>query len=185
MRRVGIERYREWNNVSTIETGVQVEPNILRAVLAQWASGVVVVTTARADGGRHGMTASSFTSVSLDPPLISICLASTSTTCRMIRASGVFAVNVLGHDHEAIGRRFASVAGSAPADRFSTGHWDTARTGAAVLTDAVAWLDCALTDCHTAGDHTIVVGSVQDAATPRPAAPLIYHDRNYHEGIIR
>lgn len=161
---------------------IQVEPNFLRAVLAQWASGVVVVTTLRADGARHGMTASSFSSVALDPPLISICLVSTSATCQMIRESGVFAVNVLGHDHQAIGRRFASTART---DRFATGRWDTASTGAAVLTDAVAWLDCVLTACHPAGDHTIVVGAVQDAATPRPTAPLIYHDRNYHEGIVR
>ncbi|WP_433655015.1 flavin reductase family protein [Nocardia sp. CA-128927] len=161
------------------------EPNHLRAVLAQWASGVVVVTTVRSDGGRHGMTASSFTSVALDPPLISICLVSTSTTCRMIRASGIFAANVLGRDQEHIGRRFASTVWNAATDRFATGQWDTAHTGAAVLTDAVAWLDCALTACYLAGDHTIIVGAVQDAATPRPIAPLIYHDRTYHEGIVR
>ncbi|MEU7143267.1 flavin reductase family protein [Nocardia sp. NPDC046473] len=161
------------------------EPNYLRAVLAQWASGVVVVTTLRGDGDRHGMTASSFTSVALDPPLISVCLVSTSATCRMIRESGVFAVNVLGHDHEAIGRSFASTASSTRPDRFAAGRWDTASTGAAVLTDAVAWLDCVLTACHLAGDHTIVLGAVQEAATPRPTAPLIYHDRSYHEGIVR
>ncbi|MFD6159830.1 flavin reductase family protein [Nocardia sp. NPDC060256] len=161
------------------------EPNQLRAVLAQWASGVVVVTTLRADGGRHGMTASSFTSVSLEPPLISVCLLSVSTTCRMICASGVFAANMLGHDQQAIGRRFASTVWNAATDRFAAGHWDTASTGAAVLTDAVAWLDCALTACYPAGDHTIVVGAVRAAATPRPIAPLIYHDRAYHEGTVR
>ncbi|MFB8275924.1 flavin reductase family protein [Nocardia colli] len=161
------------------------ESNYLRAVLAQWASGVVVVTTVRADGGRHGMTASSFTGVALDPPLISVCLVSTSTTCRMIRGSGVFAANVLGHDQQNIGRRFASPVWNAATDRFAAGRWDTASTGAAVLTDAVAWLDCVLTACHPAGDHTIIVGAVQDAATPRPIAPLIYHDRTYHEGIVR
>ncbi|MFF2555307.1 flavin reductase family protein [Nocardia sp. NPDC058058] len=155
----------------------------LRAVMAQWASGVVVVTTTRDGGGRHGMTASSFTSVALDPPLVSVCLATASSTCRFVRHSGVFAVNVLGHDHEDIGRRFAtSTAGD---DRFTAGRWDTATTGAAVLTDAVAWVDCVVAACHPAGDHTIVLGLVQDAATPRPAPPLIYHDRTYYEGIAR
>ncbi|AYF77010.1 flavin reductase [Nocardia yunnanensis] len=158
------------------------EPQYLRTVLAQWATGVVVVTTHAEDGGRHGMTASSFTSVALDPPLVSVCVASGGATCRLIRASGVFAVNVLGRDHEEIGRRFS---GPARSDRFALGDWGTATTGAAVLSDAVAWVDCVVAACYPAGDHTIVLGLVQDAATPRPTAPLIYHDRTYHEGITR
>ncbi|MFI6043804.1 flavin reductase family protein [Nocardia sp. NPDC051321] len=161
------------------------DPAHLRTVLAQWASGVVVVTTIRPDGGRHGMTASSFTSVALDPPLVSVCLAGRGATCRMIRRSGVFAVNVLGHDHQDIGRRFAAAAAPEHADRFASGNWDTAVTGAAVLTEAAAWLDCTVTACHTAGDHVIVLGLVRDAAVPRQAAPLIYHDRTYYEGIAR
>ncbi|WP_068000845.1 flavin reductase family protein [Nocardia pseudobrasiliensis] len=159
------------------------DPHHLRTVLAQWATGVVVVTTTRPDREPHGMTASSFTGVALTPPLVSVCLLSSGTTCREIRRNGVFAVNVLGHDHEQIGRRFAE--SDRAADRFALGDWDAATTGAPVLTDAVAWLDCLVTACHTAGDHTIVLGSVQDAATPRPAAPLIYHDRTFHEGTAR
>lgn len=159
------------------------EPAYLRTVLAQWASGVVIVTTIREDGERHGMTASSFTSVALDPPLVSVCLASDGTTCRMVRRSGVFAVNVLGSEHRDIGRRFAEP--GQDADRFAVGDWSTATTGAAVLTDATAWLDCVVAACHPAGDHTIVLGMVRDAAVPRPAEPLIYHDRTYHEGMAR
>ncbi|MBF6331181.1 flavin reductase family protein [Nocardia transvalensis] len=155
----------------------------LRTVLAQWASGVVVVTTTTPDGGRHGMTASSFTSVALDPPLVSVCLLSTGTTGRFVRASGVFAVNVLGCDQEEIGRRFADRGGDA--NRFALGRWHRARTGAPVLADAVAWLDCAVAARYPAGDHTIVLGLVREAAAPRPAAPLIYHDRTYYEGIAR
>ncbi|WP_290050638.1 flavin reductase family protein [Nocardia nova] len=154
----------------------------LRTVLAQWASGVVVITTPAAGGGRHGMTASSFTSVALDPPLVSICVVSQGTTCRMIHDSGVFAVNMLGSDHQEIGRRFSAPASG---DRFATGRWQTAATGAAVLADAVAWVDCVVAACYPARDHTIILGLVQDAAIPRPAAPLIYHDRCYHEGIAR
>ncbi|WP_067814615.1 flavin reductase family protein [Nocardia inohanensis] len=159
------------------------EPTALRSVLAQWASGVVIVTTVRDNGTRHGMTASSFTSVALEPPLVSICLASESTTCRSIRDSGVFAVNVLGHDHEHISRRFAGT--PVRGDRFALGRWASATTGAAVLADAVAWMDCVVAACHPAGDHTIVLGLVQEAAAPRPAPPLIYHDRTYYEGMTR
>ncbi|MGX1810562.1 flavin reductase family protein [Nocardia sp. NPDC055321] len=155
----------------------------LRPVLAQWATGVAVVTTLHGDGARHGMTASSFTSVALDPPLVSVCLASNGTTCRLIGDSGVFAINVLGHDHGAIGRRFAGPATAG--DRFAVGRWRSACTGAPVLTDAVAWVDCEVAARHPAGDHTIVLGLVRDAAVPRPAPPLIYHDRTYYEGIAR
>lgn len=161
------------------------DPTFFRSVLAQWASGVVVVTTvSNGDGRRYGMTASSFTSVAIDPPLISVCLASGGTTYRMIRGSGVFAVNMLGHDHRDISRRFAR-SDSTGADRFAEGEWDTAWTGSPVLADAPAWLDCVVTACHPAGDHTILLGSVQDAAKPRPAAPLLYHARNYYEGLVK
>ncbi|TCJ97112.1 flavin reductase family protein [Nocardia alba] len=156
----------------------------LRTALAQWATGVVVVTTVREDGTRHGMTASSFTSVALDPPLVSVCLASAGTTCRSVRRSGTFAVNVLAYDQRDIGGRFAGMNSSAE-DRFALGNWLTTGNGATVLDDAVAWLDCAVTGYHLAGDHTIVLGRVRAAATPRAAAPLIYHDRTYYEGIAR
>jgi len=162
-----------------------VDPTFFRAVLAQWASGVTVVTTVgNGDGRRYGMTASSFSSVAVDPPLISVCLASAGTTYRMIRRSGVFAVNMLGHDHRDISDRFATpeIAGR---DRFANGDWDTAWTGSPVLADSLAWLDCVVTACHPAGDHTILLGSVQDAATPRSAAPLLYHARTYYEGLVR
>ncbi|MEU4317841.1 flavin reductase family protein [Nocardia fluminea] len=156
----------------------------VRAVLAQWATGVVVVTTIREDGTRHGMTASSFTSVALEPPLVSVCLVSGGTTCRLVRRSGTFAVNMLAYDHRDIGRRFAD-ANSDPEDRFALGDWRTTADGATVLGDAVAWLHCTVTGYHPAGDHTIVLGRVSAAATPRAAAPLIYHDRTYYEGIAR
>ncbi|WP_405182841.1 flavin reductase family protein [Nocardia sp. NBC_01377] len=150
------------------------DPPFFRAVPAQWASGVTVVTTAgNGDGRRYGTTASSFSSVAVDPPLISVCLASAGSTYRMIRRSGVFAVNMLGHDHRDI------------SDRFANGDWDTAWTGSPVLADSLAWLDCVVTACHPAGDHTILLGSVQDAATPRSAAPLLYHARTYYEGLVR
>ncbi|MET7770056.1 flavin reductase family protein [Nocardia sp. NPDC005366] len=161
------------------------DPTFLRAVLAQWASGVVVVTTVgNGDGRNYGMTASSFTSVAIDPPLISVCLSSAGTTYRMIRRSGVFAVNMLGHDHREISIRFAT-SELTDHDRFADGRWDTAWTGSPVLADSPAWLDCVVTACHPAGDHTILLGSVQDAATPRPAAPLLYHARTYYEGLVK
>ncbi|MFG1941499.1 flavin reductase family protein [Nonomuraea sp. NPDC048826] len=156
------------------------DANLLREVLAQWASGVVVVATVTTSGRRHGMTASSFSAVALDPPLISVCLTTTSTTQRLIERSDIFTVSILSHDHEPIGRRFAGSKSEA-ADRFGQERWETAETGAPVLADAVGWLDCRVSARHEAGDHTIILGEVKAAAAPRQAAPLIYHARAFRD----
>ncbi|MDA0632652.1 flavin reductase family protein [Nonomuraea sp. MCN248] len=156
------------------------DPILLREVLAQWASGVVVVATVTDAGRRHGMTASSFSAVALDPPLISVCLTTTSTTHRLIERSEIFTVSILSHEHEPIGRRFA---GGKPAavDHFGPERWDAAKTGAPVLADAAGWLDCRVAARHEAGDHTIVLGEVLAAGVPRRTAPLIYHARAFRE----
>ncbi|MDA0637233.1 flavin reductase [Nonomuraea sp. MCN248] len=145
-----------------------------RAAMAQWPSGVVVVTTGP-EGAWHGMTASSFTSVSLDPPMVLVCLAHHTRTHRLITERGFFAVSVLGKDQVAIGRRFAGQ--EAVADRFAGGSWIPAKTGAPVLADAVAWLDCRVAHAYPGGDHTIFVGEVAEAATPRRVAPVLFHSR--------
>lgn len=151
-----------------------VDAQTFRAVLGQWPTGVAVVTTVSATGW-HGMTASSFGSVSLDPPLVMVCLARHVRTHALVERSGVFAVSVLGKDQAALGRRFA---GREPgADRFARGTWSAAPTGAPVLGEAVAWLDCRVVHAHPGGDHTIFVGEVLTAATPRRTAPLLFHSR--------
>ncbi|MDG6103648.1 flavin reductase [Dactylosporangium aurantiacum] len=151
-----------------------IDPDTFRSVLAQWPSGVSVVTTVAGDGW-HGMTASSFSSVSVDPPLILVCLNRRITTHALIEASGVFAVSVLAKDQTVIGRRFAGQ--ERVADRFAGGAWQTRVTGAPVLTDAVGWLDCRVVHAYAGGDHTIFVGAVLGAATERVVAPLLFHSR--------
>ncbi|WP_327011249.1 flavin reductase [Dactylosporangium sp. NBC_01737] len=151
-----------------------IDPDTFRSVLAQWPSGVSVVTTVAGDGW-HGMTASSFSSVSMDPPLILVCLNRRITTHALIEASGVFAVSVLAKDQTVVGRRFAGQEGVA--DRFAGGAWETRVTGAPVLTDAVGWLDCRVVHAYAGGDHTIFVGAVLGASTERIVAPLLFHSR--------
>ncbi|MEV0562977.1 flavin reductase [Dactylosporangium sp. NPDC050588] len=151
-----------------------IDPDTFRSVLAQWPSGVSVVTTVAGDGW-HGMTASSFSSVSMDPPLILVCLNRRITTHALIEASGVFAVSVLAKDQTMVGRRFAGHEGVA--DRFAGGAWETRVTGAPVLTDAVGWLDCRVVHAYAGGDHTIFVGAVLGASTERVVAPLLFHSR--------
>ncbi|MEU5988054.1 flavin reductase [Spirillospora sp. NPDC047418] len=150
-----------------------VDAQTFRAVLSQWPTGVVVVTTV-AEGGWHGMTAGSFGSVSLDPPLVMVCLARDIYTHALVERSGVFAVSFLAKDQAAIGHRFA---GREPGDRFARGSWSAAPTGAPVLGEALAWLDCRVAHAYPGGDHTIFVGEVLTARTPRRTAPLLFHSR--------
>ena len=150
-----------------------VDTGTFRAALSQWPTGVGVVTTT-AGGGWHGMTASSFSSVSLDPPLVLVCLAEHIYTHRLVAGSGVFAVSILAKDQTAIGERFA---GRVPGERFAGQPWEPQRTGAPVLSTALAWLDCRVVHAYPGGDHTIFVGEVLAAATPRRTAPLLFHSR--------
>ncbi len=152
-----------------------VDAATFRNVLGQWPSGVTVVTTL-VDGRWHGMTASSFSSVSLDPPLVSVCLAKALWTHGLIEGSGVFAVNILAKDQAPLGMLFA---GQRPevTDRFEGLAARSATTGAPVLADALGWLDCRVRHAYDGGDHTIFVGEVVEAATPRVTAPLLFHSR--------
>ncbi|MER5423640.1 flavin reductase [Streptosporangium roseum] len=146
-----------------------------RAVLAQWPSGVVIVTTGTPGGGWHGMTASSFSSVSVDPPLVLVCLARSTRTHRLIQERGTFAVSVLGRDQAELGRRFAGR--DRTPDRFAGAAWTTGVTGSPVLADSTGWLDCRVAHAHPGGDHTIFVGEVLAADTPRRVTPVLFHSR--------
>lgn len=128
----------------------------LRKVLGRYPTGVVVVTTAH-DGVLQGMACNSFTSVSLDPPLVAFCPARSSSTWPRMRPAGSMVINILGHEHEEMSRRFAA----RDIDRFEgVSHWQ-APSGAPVLEAAIGWLDCTLEAEHEGGDHTIVVARVE------------------------
>ena len=145
-----------------------------RRVLGQFPTGVVLVTAATAEGPT-GMAVNSFTSVSLDPPLVSFCAAHSSSTWPRIRAAGAFAVNVLGEHHAEVSRRFARQG----ADRFAgLGHRPGA-TGAPVLHGVAAHLDCRLHAVHDAGDHVIVLGRVVDLDADDGVRPLVFHGGDY------
>jgi flavin reductase (DIM6/NTAB) family NADH-FMN oxidoreductase RutF len=169
-----------------------VDRALFRSVLAQWPSGVSVVTTLAEAGSNgaaptaghhatpqrrpHGMTASSFSSVSLDPPLVSVCLGNHLPSRALVEQAGVFAISFLGKDQADIGQRFAGMQPGVT-DRFAGGNWITAATGCPVLGDATGWLDCKVVHAYPGGDHTIFVGEVIAAGTPRISAPLLFHSR--------
>lgn len=152
-----------------------IDPSQFRRVMGHFAAGVAVVTTLRDDGAPAGLTVSAVCSVSLDPTLVLACVDQASESHGSIRQSGVFAVNVLREgEGETLARRF----GTSDADKFRGVGFHTEHTGAPVLDDALAWLDCRVRDAHEAGDHTIFVGEVE-AADTREGVPLLYYRGGY------
>ncbi|MFD4631290.1 flavin reductase family protein [Streptomyces sp. NPDC058284] len=150
--------------------------NEFRRVLGNFATGVTVITAppTEDDGpGPAGFACQSFSSLSLDPPLVSFMVARTSTTWPRIARAGVFCVNVLGADQGALCRGFA-VSG---ADKFAGVAYDAAPvSGSPRLAGAPAWIDCTIQAVHTGGDHLIVVGRVDAlGATGSDAEPLLFH----------
>lgn len=145
----------------------------LRGVMACFATGVVVVTADRPDGP-VGMAVNSFVSVSLDPPLVLFCAAHTSSTWPAIRAAGHFCANVLAAGQEELARAFAR-----KGDRFAGVAHTPGVTGAPVLRDVHAHVECKIVDTYEAGDHTVVLGRVVDLGADTEAAPLLFYRSSY------
>lgn len=159
-----------------------VDPQAFKEALSRWASGVTVVTTTAEDGD-HGMTASAFTSVSLDPPLVLVCIKRTSAMAELVRTAGGFAVSLLAQDQERLSGLFAGFGGVHGPDRFlGLDEHRLPVSGARSLPGALAWLDCLVHEVVEAGDHAVVLGRVEGGAvgggTP---APLIYFHRAYRK----
>jgi flavin reductase (DIM6/NTAB) family NADH-FMN oxidoreductase RutF len=152
----------------------------MREAMRLWTCGVTVVTTEH-NGKRLAMTASSFTSISLEPPLILVCLHKEAPTSQLINEAGYFGVSLLGEDQEALSAQFAGYT-ELPAgeDRFYQVDITTHQTGAPLLTDAIAWFDCKLFGVQDGGSHWILVGEVvATGRKPDPVRPLVYHNRAY------
>ncbi len=152
-----------------------------RDALRHFPSGVTIVTI-KAGDRVHGLTVSAFASVSPDPPLVCVMIDHRHSGYEMLEQEGaVFAVNILAQGQEELSNRFAWVKTE---DRFAEGNWKTAATGAPVLGDALAWLDCTIYTRHSAGTHTIYIGEVQASECPNAdGAPLIYWNRGYRQLI--
>jgi len=154
---------------------------LFRSVASRFATGLTVVTTV-ADGVDHAMTANSFTSVSLDPLLVLVCVERNTRFHDAVLTSGAWAVSVLDEDAEATAVWFATKGRPLAGQLDRVGHRPGPATGCALLDDALAWLECATWRTYPGGDHTIVVGEVlgaQQRPDPVPG-PLVYHRRRYH-----
>jgi flavin reductase (DIM6/NTAB) family NADH-FMN oxidoreductase RutF len=149
-----------------------VDPTRFRQVLGQYPTGVVVVTATGPDGKPIGMTVGSFTSVSLDPPLVAFLPDKRSGAWQAMRASGDrFCVNVLGADQERICRAMAARG----AEKFVGMDWRRSPHGNPLITGSVAYLDCTVDAVHDAGDHDIVVGHVRELVLHREVPPLVFY----------
>ena len=150
-----------------------IDPDDFRAVLGRFASGVTVVTLCDDAGRDHGMTVSAFTSVSLEPPLILVCIGYDSSLRPIIDTAQSFGVSILAADQEALSRRFA-----AQVNRFEGIGFTRGELGVALLDGALAWLECRVDARHDAGDHEIIVGRVEHASTTNER-PLLYYRGGY------
>lgn len=146
----------------------------MRAVLGHFASGVVVITASGPDGPL-GFTCQSFSSLSLEPPLVTFCPARSSTTWPRIREVGRFCVNVLADDHAELSTAFAR----SGTDKYAGVRWAPAPSGAPILDGVAAWIDCSLGHEYPGGDHTIVAGRVHDLGADGTRLPLLFHRGAY------
>lgn len=151
-----------------------IDPRALRQAFGTFATGVTVITTHDDAGLPRGMTANSFTSVSLDPPLLLVCVGKSASSYQAFADAERFAVNVLHEDQLDVSNTFAS---KAP-DKFEVVRHDQVHTGAPILTDSLTWFDCTTHQRVEAGDHIVLIGQVQAFGTS-PKAPLCFNRGSY------
>ncbi|GAA3523095.1 flavin reductase family protein [Amycolatopsis ultiminotia] len=154
----------------------EIDGGDFRHVLGHFPTGVVAITSTCPDGRPAGLVIGSFTSVSLDPPLVGFFPQKTSTSWPRIRDAGAFCINILGHDQEDLGRRFAVSGG----DKFADLEWRRTPSGHPVLPRVPAWIDCVLAREDDAGDHWMVLAKVTAlSADPGRGGPLVFYKGGY------
>jgi flavin reductase (DIM6/NTAB) family NADH-FMN oxidoreductase RutF len=154
---------------------VPVDKIQFRTGLSRFASGVTVVTTQDAEARPLGITVSAFTSLSLDPPLVLVCIERGAYIHDAFQASGVFVVNLLAAEQEDLSRLFAS----READKFAGVGYTRGLDGVPVLNDTLAAIECRLKQAHEGGDHTIFVGEVEKVTVRDGGQPLLYYRGGY------
>ena len=151
-----------------------IDPDRFRELMGRFATGVTIVTTTRPDGRPVGMTANSLASVSLDPPLVSVCVGVGADIHEPLILAKAFVVNILAAGQEALSRRFAETA----EDRFDGVEHRPGTDGHPILGDCLAYVECRLFEAFPAGDHTLFLGEVTGGETSR-GLPLLYYRGGY------
>jgi 3-hydroxy-9,10-secoandrosta-1,3,5(10)-triene-9,17-dione monooxygenase reductase component len=145
-----------------------------RDVLGRFCTGVTVVTS-MSGGEPVGMTCQSFSSVSLDPPLVLFCPAKSSRAWPRMQRAGFFCVNLLSHDQLELSNGFAAKG----TDKFAGVSWRPSATGAPLLDGVLGWVDCTIYAVHEAGDHYVVIGRVMDLGVDEAPHPLLFYKGRY------
>ncbi|MGK5113230.1 MULTISPECIES: flavin reductase family protein [unclassified Geodermatophilus] len=153
----------------------EVDPTRFRATLGHYPTGVVLVTAIDATGAPVGMVVGSFTSVSLDPPLVAFLPTRGSERFARLRTASSFCVNVLASDQGDLCRRFSTKG----VEDFTGIAWTPSPSGAPVVAGAVAWIDCTFESEVDGGDHAIVLGRVRALDVANPVAPLLFHQGGF------
>jgi flavin reductase (DIM6/NTAB) family NADH-FMN oxidoreductase RutF len=159
---------------------VPIAPELFRDVMASFPGGVAVVTAREAGQRPRGLTLSAFCPVSLDPPLVLVCVAKSSNTLAALRAAGGFTVNFLAGGREHLAVLYASKA----EEKFEGISWvppATPEGGPILHEDSAAYAVCVTQQAIEAGDHWVFIGEVQEAATIPDRLPLVYHRRAYRD----
>jgi flavin reductase (DIM6/NTAB) family NADH-FMN oxidoreductase RutF len=155
-----------------------ISPQEFRAALGRFSSGITVITVETAAGEVHGMTATSFCSVSLRPPLVLVCIDRLAETYLHVRERGRFGVSILKDHQEALSEFFADPERNPDAARRLDIGYISMKSGTRVVADTLACVDCVVVQAHEAGDHTIFVGEVQEALVAE-GSPLLYFRGRY------
>lgn len=162
--------------IPTTGTDGAVDTQALRTAFGQYPSGVTAVCSTGTDGTPLGMAASAFVGVSLDPPLVGVCVQYTSSTWPQLRERPRLGLSVLGDGQDQACRQLASKTGN----RFAGLDWETTEEGALLLHGATAWLDCSVERSMPAGDHEFVLFRVHQHRTYDQHGPLVFHASTFH-----
>lgn len=174
-----------WQKVSIDSLTMTYNPDKFRQTMRLWATGVTIVA-AQYGAEMRGLTVSSFTSVTLEPPLVLVCVQKKTEAAQTILDAGAFSVSMLGQGHEWLSNLFAGLTpipeGS---NRFDGIPVIYAATGSPIIADAMGWLDCKLHDTYDGSTHYIFIGQVVEASGQPPDGvikqPLLYYNREYHK----
>jgi flavin reductase (DIM6/NTAB) family NADH-FMN oxidoreductase RutF len=147
----------------------------LRDAFGGFATGVTIITAIAPSGEPVGLTANSFTSLSLDPPLLLVCIANNANSACALKSASHFAVNVLQIDQQTTSNRFAGKG----EDRFASTNWTVGETGAPLLNDSLSIFECSQHAVHDGGDHFVLIGEVVRASFESDYDPLIYFRGKY------
>lgn len=160
--------------------GRPVDPAVFREVLGAFASGITVVAALADDGRPAGLACQSFASLSLEPPLVLLCVGKGSSSWPTVRAADRFGISILAEEQrpvcEALGKRGE--------EKFAGVDWETSPHGAVRITGALATVDCALEAVHEAGDHYLVTARVLELTARDGGSPLLYYRSAYATGAF-